>query len=752
MTLDKKSENETEKPDTISSKREFHETMVQPSDVEHQSPPPISEELPKSSAKQNVLETAASVNSKPPNETGFAPAMVEGEVGILGPFRIVKQLGKGGMGAVYAAIDTRLDRKLALKVMLPEYAFSPSARERFLREARAAAKITHDNVVTVYEADERDGTPYIAMQFLQGYPLDEYVKRKGSPSISQIVRIAKETCNGLAAAHSIGLVHRDIKPSNLWLEVPNGRVKVLDFGLAKPMNSGTNITIEGAIIGTPAYMSPEQAQGEGIDHRTDIFSLGAVLYHLCTGELPFTGATTMAMLIALSTKEPKPIRDLNSEVPETLAKLIHQMLAKSVEARPKNTAEIIKRLRNINESKQAPIISMGEISLSAPQATPSSAIQSGPVLPEVISMPLEISSLEQSNPFEHLDQPKKPSTPTRLSGPSASSTAIPTIKKTLSSIKEPRLIKTEEMNQNQVSEETPILKGKKKKNKKKKTDLDQWIMITQWGAAALGALLIISLCIRVFVKHKDSSTATDSDETKVVDKSKTGYSSTASSRKQKEERDAADYVFFVGGSLRINGNNLNLRNASDLPRNDFVISEINLRFNKLISDEGLSHFKKCDSLIACDLDSTPISDQGLENLKNCQKLTILNLNGTSVTDSGLPILKQFSELHELILSNTAISDQGLIQLKECPELAILNLAGSKITDQGILNFKDNDHLKSLNLKSTPITDESIRVLQSCKSLQYLNVQQTKVTFNALGTFHNSLPECKIEHDEGVIQP
>ncbi len=150
----------------------------------------------------------------------FGPPAAPGEVGTLGPYRLVRLVGRGGMGAVYAATDTRLGRRLALKVMLPQFAADPAARARFLREARAAAHVAHDNVVTVYEADERDGVPYIAMQFLQGRPLDEYLALKGDPSLRQVLRIAREAAAGLAAAHARGLVHRDVKPANLWLEAP----------------------------------------------------------------------------------------------------------------------------------------------------------------------------------------------------------------------------------------------------------------------------------------------------------------------------------------------------------------------------------------------------------------------------------------------------------------------------------------------------------------------------------------------------
>ena len=289
--------------------------------------------------------------TKPISDVHFGPPAGAGEVGTLGPYRVLKLLGRGGMGAVYLAMDTRLNRKLAMKVMLPQYAADPVAKERFLREARATAQVAHDNVVTVYEADERDGIAYISMQFLAGSPLDEYLLKKGTPSITQIIRLAREAAAGLAAAHRIGLVHRDVKPANLWLEAPNGRVKVLDFGLAKPVDTDVEVTKSGLIIGTPAYMSPEQARGHKLDPRTDLFSLGAVLYRLCVGKSPFDAPSTMAVLTALAADDPQPIRELNPKVPESLAALIHQMLAKKPEQRPATADEVVRRLRGIAEEQ-----------------------------------------------------------------------------------------------------------------------------------------------------------------------------------------------------------------------------------------------------------------------------------------------------------------------------------------------------------------------------------------------------------------
>ena len=283
------------------------------------------------------------------NALDFGPPAVAGEVGTLGPYRVVQELGRGSMGAVFEALDTRLDRSLALKVMRPEFAADAEGRARFLREAKAAARIDHDNVVTVYEADERNGTPYIAMQLLRGYPLDAFLALKGAPSLRSAVRIAREAALGLAAAHRLGVVHRDIKPANLWLEAPQGRVKLLDFGLARPDGVDNELTKSGAVIGTPAFMSPEQALGERVDHRTDLFSLGSVLYWLCTGQLPFQGASVVAVLMALGTEEPKPVYVLNPNVPLPLWELIHWLLAKSPAERPQTAAEVANHLHEILE-------------------------------------------------------------------------------------------------------------------------------------------------------------------------------------------------------------------------------------------------------------------------------------------------------------------------------------------------------------------------------------------------------------------
>ena len=292
----------------------------------------------------------------------FAPPTVPGDLGRLAHYRVVKALGAGGMGAVFLAIDEHLDRRVAIKVMQPDQAFDPGARERFLREARAAAAVKHDNVVTIYQVGEDGGMPFIAMELLAGTSLAAYLHRKGRLTVAQALRIGHEAAAGLDAAHALGLVHRDIKPGNMWLEAPRGRVKILDFGLAKSANETVgSLTVTGQVVGTPGFMSPEQARGKRLDARSDLFSLGTVLYLLVTGQLPFDGETTMAVLTALAVDEPTPVRELNPEVPEAFAAEIHKLLAKRADDRPASGAELAERLRQIECDLSAPVPSQPQV-------------------------------------------------------------------------------------------------------------------------------------------------------------------------------------------------------------------------------------------------------------------------------------------------------------------------------------------------------------------------------------------------------
>ncbi|GIW80259.1 MAG: hypothetical protein KatS3mg105_2066 [Gemmatales bacterium] len=304
------------------------------------------------------VESSKSESSLPTGfPTGFlsAPQSAD-EIGWLNHYRVLRLLGAGGMGMVFEAEDTRLERRVAMKVMQPELIANDAARQRFLREARGMAAIKHFRITTIYEVGLHQDVPYLVMEFLEGEPLEDYLEREQRLDVAEVLRIGREIAEGLAAAHDHGLIHRDIKPANIWLEKPNRSVKILDFGLARPMDAkGKGLTASGVVMGTPNYMAPEQARGLEVDARCDLFSLGCVLYQMVAGELPFDGPSVMAILTALATEPPKSLRHLD-HWPAPLIDLIEQLLAKNPEDRPRSAQAVVEALRAIEEGQQPVLV------------------------------------------------------------------------------------------------------------------------------------------------------------------------------------------------------------------------------------------------------------------------------------------------------------------------------------------------------------------------------------------------------------
>jgi len=285
--------------------------------------------------------------------TGFPRYYVAVQPGsTLGPYTVLEQLGAGGMGVVYRARDTRLGRDVALKVLLPEANSDPTSRRRLLNEARAASALNHPNVVTVYETSSVDGIDFIAMECIQGETLATRITR-GEIPIPEVLSIALHVAEGLAAAHAVGLVHRDLKPSNIMI-TRDGRAKILDFGLAQRIEvaviSGAtqshSLTMSGAVVGTLAYMSPEQARGDEPGPASDIFAYGAVLYEMLCRERPFEGKTQLDVYHQICYQEPVPIGRRRGGVPLALADIIGRALAKKPEERFESMAVIVDALRS----------------------------------------------------------------------------------------------------------------------------------------------------------------------------------------------------------------------------------------------------------------------------------------------------------------------------------------------------------------------------------------------------------------------
>jgi urea transport system substrate-binding protein len=292
------------------------------------------------------------------------------ELGRLGIYRVLKVLGSGGMGLVLLAEDVHLQRLVALKVLRPQFVKDLAARQRFLREARAAAALKHDHVVTIYQVGQENEVPFLAMEFLEGESLQNRLDRDGKLPLTDVLRIGREIAEGLAAAHERNLIHRDIKPANVWLEASTSRIKILDFGLARPAEGNVHLTGTGLVLGTPQYMAPEQARGEALDPRCDLFSLGCVCYRMCSGQSPFGGTSVMAVLTALAVEDPKPLAELDPELPLRLADLVTSLLAKRPENRPPSARSVVEAIRALeSEGMPAPSKESGATIRKGPSRT-----------------------------------------------------------------------------------------------------------------------------------------------------------------------------------------------------------------------------------------------------------------------------------------------------------------------------------------------------------------------------------------------
>jgi len=314
----------------------------------------------------------------------------------LGHYQIVELLGKGGMGEVYLADDTRLRRRVALKILARELAGDPDRRERFEREALAAASLNHPNIVTIHSVEEERGIPFLTLELIDGQTLADLIPEGGLP-LDRVLTLAIPLADAVGAAHQRGITHRDLKPANIMV-TSDGRVKVLDFGLAKLKEDArlmaeagmptAALTGDGRIVGTVAYMSPEQAEGKPVDQRSDVFSLGVMLYEMATGSRPFTGETQMSILSAILKDSPRPITDVKRGLPRDFSRIVTRCLSKDVEDRYQSAKDVRNDLRalknDLTSGELVPVSTAGETVAIAPLRSVSRGFILGAVVAVVI--------------------------------------------------------------------------------------------------------------------------------------------------------------------------------------------------------------------------------------------------------------------------------------------------------------------------------------------------------------------------------
>ncbi len=336
----------------------------------------------------------------------------------LGHYRIERLLGAGGMGEVYLASDTKLGRQVALKVLSEKLASDPDRLERFQREARAAAALNHPNIVTIHSVETVDGVPFLTLELVDGQTLSELIPSGGLP-LDRVLTLGITLADAVGAAHSRGITHRDLKPANVMVTA-DGRLKVLDFGLAKIREEvqlaeeaglpTAPLTSEGRIVGTVAYMSPEQAEGKLLDQRSDVFSLGIILYEMATGRRPFEGDTHMSTLSAIIKDTPRPITEVRQGLPRELSKIINRCLAKDVEDRYQSAKDLrndLRALKNDLTSGEIEPISASGISTAAAAASPrrTPLIAAGVVVVAVGAGAAALWLTSSTNPTEPASRP-----------------------------------------------------------------------------------------------------------------------------------------------------------------------------------------------------------------------------------------------------------------------------------------------------------------------------------------------------------
>jgi hypothetical protein len=682
---------------------------------------PTGEEIP-TDVTRRLLALAAPASASALTLPALNPPQEPGEIGRLAHYRVLKVLGEGGMGVVFLAEDTRLSRTVALKTMKPEIAADPQYRQRFLREARAAAKVEDDHIVPIYDVGEERGLPWLAMPFLKGQSLDAMLKRVDVLPPAQAARLGAQVARGLAAAHAAGLIHRDIKPANIWVEpAAGGRARLLDFGLARDQGPGreqgnAHLTRTGALVGTPAFMAPEQAEGQPLDARADLFSLGCVLYRAVTGRLPFQGDGILGTLAALATDTPPAPRDLNPDVPEPLSALIMCLLAKEPSARPASASAVAAALEAIACADRP--------ELAVPQA-PVLAPRRRWRLATVAALLLVLSGALAAG-IVVIIRNKDGKEVGRLTVPEDGSLVI-----------------------------RPDGDDGKLKDEPVKANADR--RAAEWVLSIGG-----SVWVRQEGQDRHVLAAKDLSAAPIEG---LGHVTLLGNRNV----DDAGLVHLKGltklagldlGDTRVGS--AGLQHVEGLTS----LTVLGLPSTR-VTDAGLEHLKGLTNLVWLNLDDTQVSDAGLEqvkgltnlkeihlsrarvsnvgleHLKGLTRLRVLTLDATRADDAGMRHLKGLTNLRDLVVSNTPVGDAGLEHVKGLPHLAALLLGGTRVGDAGLEHLKGLTNLTSLNLYGTRVSDAGLKHLAGLSSLKDLDLTGTQVTADGVAALHKALPKCKI---------
>ncbi|HEV3301236.1 MAG TPA: protein kinase [Planctomycetaceae bacterium] len=693
-------------------------------------------------------ETCTDHQALPPSladfKTVLSPPQSSNEIGRIADFRVLRLLGIGGMAAVFEAEDPGLKRRAALKILHPALAARPGSNDRFLREAQSAAALKHEHVVTIHQVGSHQETPFLVLELLHGETLEDHLARSGRLSVPEIIRIGREIAEGLAAAHAQGLLHRDIKPANIWLEGPEspnpvksasrdnghadsaahpvnrlpqpepvaGRVKILDFGLAKLWSAEPEVSHAGMMIGTPRYMAPEQVAGNAVDPRTDLFSLGCVLYRVATGRGPFGGSDLLSVLRALACEEPIPVRALNPCVPAALSDLIGQLISKSPDQRPASAKEVVHRLQAIADDLAA---GRGVEAPAASRAEKQPPENRGRSVRWLVAAAIGLMILL---PLGYLFGAQLIRIATDK-GQVVIEIDDPQVEVT---IRENRVTILDRPGQREITLAAGEheLEVTAKEPTGEKTFTTDRFTLSRGGRKIIDVRAELSKALAsrpATPPNRPLAEAVRTEKVRVVGETD-------------HDRRAAQSVLSLGGSvvvqLRRQAKSIEVKSGGALPAEDFDVTTINLNAHPL-ADGALGDLTGLKHLETLVLTGTGITDAGLENLQSLVSLRHLFLENTRIAGPGLTNVRNLKNLQNLVLNWSPVSDSGLVHLEGLTELRALHLRGTQVTDAGLKHLRTLVKLETLNLSSLPVTDTGLTNVRTLTNLRHLALDRTAVT-------------------------
>ncbi len=690
----------------------------------------------------------------------------KGVIGRIGDFDVLRVLGAGGMAVVFEAEDIRLKRRVALKLMRPAIAATPGAKERFLREAQSAAALKHPNVMTIHQVGMCGETPFMALELLHGETLENYVTRTAQLSVHEVVRIGREIAIGLAAAHARDLLHRDIKPANIWLEdseTPSrepaaladrqgfdsapaqieaghgitggpfaGNVKILDFGLAKTWTNESGISYQGLLIGTPAYMPPEQLAGGAVDPRMDLFSLGCVMYRMAAGKPPFGGADLLSVLRALALEEPAAVRAINPQIPKALSDLIGELLSKSPDQRPPSAQAVADRLKAIEQTLTPQTVvakpDAGDLPTnSLAKRGMSSKWAVGAAVGVLVLLPL-VSVLFGAQVIRIATN--KGQIVIKVDDPSIEvmvqeNHAVLLDRKGHSEITLAAGEHQLEVTVKQPSGETTF-----------KTDK---FVLSRGGEKVVDVQQELAKAIALRVPAVPKLPATTAAGARVAGARVAGARVAGAIVKNQSppagpatslDRAAAMWVLSLGGNVTVRAGRdpkpVSVDRMNQLPASRFELTGVRLQHCP-VTDAGLAHLRGLTAVKTLSLRDTAVTDAGIQHLEGLTGLEELLLDATRVSDAGLAHLRLLAVLKTLNLTNTRVTDEGLRQIESLHNLEALWLDGLHTTDAGLAHIQALKNLRILSLFFTPVTDAGLSHLERLPKLAVLSLRGTRVT-------------------------